>query len=106
MTEPHKNQILKCRDAFVKYMTVDVIVFRLIYAHLLNPEESEDIMKHKKKAKQAKALLDVVIGKPDRAFDKLFEALQSSKQGRLANLLLGKGKRFSARLYSTLNYYI
>lgn len=92
MTDFHQNQIIKFYEDLVTYMSVDGVIVRFIPSHLLTFGEVEEITKHGERAKQVEALLKTLLRKPDRAFDKLVDALRSTKQGHLANLLIGEGK--------------
>lgn len=94
MTDSHKERLVQCYTTLVDNMIVDGVLVHLISAHILTFREVEEITYHGVRAIQVQALLNTLIRKPDHAFDKFIEALQSTQQGHLANLLIREGKSF------------
>lgn len=97
MTDSHKKRINDCYQALVDNMEVEDLVNHLRSAHLLTKRYTDTINQFRGKSAKAESLLNIILRRPDVAFGKLVEALQSTSQSHLATLLLRKS-RFSVDL--------
>lgn len=98
MTDFHRQQIHICYKDIIDNMAVENVLDHRSLS--LTQWELENILHLKGKAKKAGALLDIILQKPDPAFDTLVEALQSTEQGHLADLLLGERESSHTIIYS------
>lgn len=92
MTDVHKDTISTCYKSLVDNLVVDDVVNHLRSSIILTPRNAEDIQQSGGISKKAETLLNILLRKPDVAFDKLVEALNSTRQTHLANLLVREGK--------------
>lgn len=88
MTDFHLQRINVCYQDLVNKMVVDRVMLCLVSADIINIHEYEDIFQLGGMAKKAGALLDILARRSDQAFDTLVNALQSTDQSHLADMLL------------------
>lgn len=79
-------------EDLVENMEVDVVVDRLRSKLVLTQTDDDKIRHCGPRRAQACKLLDIIQRKQDKAFNIFVEALRSTDQHHLANLLVREGK--------------
>lgn len=92
MTDVHMQRINTCYKALVVTMAVYPVLNYLYDVGCLTQWEIDEIRHLSERSKMARALLDILLRKSDRAFNMFVKALQSTAQGHLAHLLLREGE--------------
>lgn len=87
MTDIHKERITKCYETLVTNMTVTRVVDHLRTKLLLDMSDADEILHSGVREQQVRTILDILLRKPDSAFDQLVGALRSTGQPHLANPL-------------------
>ena len=87
MTRVHKQLLSQHRDSLVENMYPDDVLNRLQAKKILS---TRDVTRIKEKGgidSQNETLLDVLLRKPDRAFDELVASLRETDQDHVANII-------------------
>ena len=92
MTKRHKQLLSENRNRLVENMFPDDVLNLLVSSKVLSGREVTRIKEKGNINAMNECLLDFLERKPDRAFKEFVNALRSTNQGHVANLLKMQGE--------------
>ena len=99
MTRAHKQLLSQHRDTLVENMYPDDVLNRLQAKKILTARDTTRIKEKGGIDSQNEILLDILLRKPDRAFEELVASLRETDQDHVANII-------SPRLFCLICVYI
>jgi len=87
MTQVHKDKLLDNREMIVEHAQVGPLMTPLLQARVLTKRQKDTIMSCITEEVKVECLLDMLPGLPDSAYSAFVEALRSTKQLHIVNLL-------------------
>ena len=102
MTKEHENILRTNRVILVDKMEPDHVINHLRSTRVLTDGQVDKIKAKGTRREQVECLLDILVLRPDTAFDALVHSLEATEQENLADLLTGNTGDFSCRCLSSL----